>query len=83
MTNPDGNTEPLVGGRPMQLATMDSTFVSADVLHYFKNTGAGRLVILWFYGAGVVIRTFTETGEIVPHVSPRDLVWECRSQVSQ
>lgn len=70
----EGRAEALVGGRLMQLGAMDSTFVPADVPHYFRNTGADRLVILWIYGARDVTRTFTETGETVPHMSPRDQV---------
>lgn len=70
----EGQAQALVGGQLMQLGAMDSTFVPAEVPHYFKNTGAGRLVILWIYGAREVTRTFTETGETVPHMSPRDQV---------
>ena len=70
----EGRAEALVGGALMNLGPMDTTFVPANVPHYFRNTGAGRLVILWVYGARDVTRTFTETGETVPHMSPRDQV---------
>lgn len=70
----EGQAQALVGGQLMQLVAMDSTFIPADMPHYFKNTGVGRLVILWIYGARDVTRTFTETGETVPHMSPRDQV---------
>jgi mannose-6-phosphate isomerase-like protein (cupin superfamily) len=70
----EGEAEALIGGELMQLGPMDTTFVPADVPHYFRNTGAGRLVILWIYGARDVTRTFTETGETVPHMSSRDQV---------
>lgn len=70
----EGEAEALIGGKLMQLGPMDTTFVPAEVPHYFRNTGAGRLVILWIYGARDVTRTFTETGETVPHMSSRDQV---------
>jgi mannose-6-phosphate isomerase-like protein (cupin superfamily) len=53
---------------------MDSTFVPAGVPHFFRNSGDGPLVILWIYGAREVTRTFTESGETVPHMSPSDQV---------
>lgn len=70
----EGQAEALIGGKPMELGAMDTTFIPANVPHYFKNTGYGCLVILWIYGARDVTRTFTETGETVPHMSPRDQV---------
>jgi len=70
----EGQAEALIGGKPMALGAMDTTFIPPNVPHYFKNTGAGRLIILWIYGARDVTRTFTETGETVPHMSPRDQV---------
>lgn len=70
----EGQAEALVGGELIELGPMDTTFVPADVPHYFRNTGTGKLVILWIYGARDVTRTFTETGETVPHMSPRDQV---------
>jgi mannose-6-phosphate isomerase-like protein (cupin superfamily) len=70
----EGQAEALVGGEVMSLGPMDSTFVPANVPHYFRNSGPGRLVILWIYGARDVTRTFTETGETVPHMSARDQV---------
>lgn len=70
----EGQAEALIGGGVMQLGPMDTTFLPADVPHYFRNTGDGRLVILWIYGSRDVTRTFTQTGETVPHMSPRDQV---------
>ena len=70
----EGEAEAMIGGELVKLGPMDSTFVPADIPHYFRNTGAGRLMIFWIYGARDVTRTFTETGETVPHMSPRDQV---------
>ena len=70
----EGQAEALVGGKLMQLGPMDTSFIPADVPHYFKNAGPGRLVILWIYAARDVTRTFTETGETVPHMSAGDQV---------
>lgn len=69
-----GQAEAMVGGEVMQLGPMDTSFVPADVPHYFHNTGDGPLTILWIYGAREVTRTFVETGETVAHMSPRDQV---------
>jgi quercetin dioxygenase-like cupin family protein len=70
----EGHAEALVGGDLARLGPMDSTFVPAGVPHFFRNAGDGPLVILWIYGAREVTRTFTESGETVPHMSPRDQV---------
>jgi quercetin dioxygenase-like cupin family protein len=69
-----GQAEAMVGGDVIQLGPMDTSFVPANVPHYFKNTGDGPLTILWIYGAREVTRTFVETGETVAHMSPRDQV---------
>ena len=69
-----GNAEAMIGGEIKNLGAMDTTFVPANVPHYFRNSGDGPLTILWIYGARDVTRTFTETGETVPHMSPRDQV---------
>ena len=70
----EGTAEACIDGVLHNLGPMDTAFAPADVPHYFRNTGEGRLVILWIYGARDVTRTFTETGETVPHMSPRDQV---------
>jgi quercetin dioxygenase-like cupin family protein len=69
-----GQAEAMVGGDVMTLGAMDTSFVPANVPHYFRNIGDGPLTILWIYGARDVTRTFTETGETVAHMSPRDQV---------
>lgn len=70
----DGRAEAMIDGEIALLGAMDTTFVPANVPHYFRNAGEGPLTILWIYGARDVTRTFTETGETVPHMSPRDQV---------
>ena len=69
-----GTTEAMINGKTIQLGALDTSFVPANAPHYFRNTGNEPLVILWIYGAQDVTRTFTETGETVPHMSPRDQV---------
>ncbi|SNS86877.1 cupin domain-containing protein [Tropicimonas sediminicola] len=70
----EGAAEAMVGGEVSTLGPMDTSFVPADVPHYFRNIGDGPLKILWIYGAREVTRTFVETGETVAHMSPRDQV---------
>ena len=70
----NGEAEAMIGGEISHLGPMDTSFVPAEVPHYFRNTGEGPLTILWIYGARDVTRTFVETGETVAHMSPRDQV---------
>lgn len=70
----EGNAEVMIGDMVQHLGAMDTTFVPANLPHYFRNIGLGTLTIFWIYGARDVTRTFTETGETVPHMSPRDQV---------
>lgn len=69
-----GHAEAMVGGAVTNLGPMDTSFVPAEVPHYFRNIGDGPLTILWIYAARDVTRTFVETGETVAHMSPRDQV---------
>lgn len=69
-----GTAEAMVDGKISHLGAMDSSFVPADVPHYFRNTGDEPLTIFWIYGARDVTRTFVETGETVAHMSARDQV---------
>lgn len=69
-----GQAEAMVGGAVRTLGAMDTSFVPAEVPHYFRNIGDGPLTILWIYAARDVTRTFVETGETVAHMSPRDQV---------
>ena len=70
----EGQAEALVGDELIEMGPMDTSFIPTNVPHYFRNKGEGKLVILWIYGARDVTRTFTETGETVPHLSQNDQV---------
>lgn len=70
----EGEAEALINGEIVRLGPLDSTFIPADVPHYFRNCGGDPLLIFWIYAARDVTRTFTETGETVPHMSPGDQV---------
>lgn len=70
----EGEAEVMIGGQVQHLGAMDTTFVPANLPHYFRNIGEGTLTIFWIYGARDVTRTFTETGETVAHMSPLDQV---------
>ncbi len=63
-----------VAGVQSELGPMDTSFIPAHMPHRFENIGDGPLKILWIYAAAEVTRTFTETGETVPHLSPGDKV---------
>ena len=68
----DGGTPPTP---PVaSIAPMDTSFIPRDMPHRFLNIGDGPLKILWSYAAAEVTRTFTETGETVPHLSSGDKV---------
>ncbi|WP_305988382.1 cupin domain-containing protein [Roseibium sp. MMSF_3544] len=70
----EGEAEASIGGVIHNLVEGDTAFAEAESPHYFKNTGEGRLVIMWIYGARDVTRTFVETGETVAHLSSGDQV---------
>jgi len=70
----EGRAMAEVGGVQSELGAMDTSFIPADMPHRFVNIGDGPLKILWIYAAAEVTRTFTETGETVPHLSHGDKV---------
>ncbi|MEP3275454.1 MAG: cupin domain-containing protein [Stappiaceae bacterium] len=70
----EGSARAEVDGETFDLKPMDTSYIPADLPHRFVNTGDGDLKIFWIYGAQVVTRTFTDTGETVPHLSARDQV---------
>lgn len=70
----EGRAMAEVAGVPSELGPMDTSFIPAHMPHRFVNIGNGPLKILWIYAAARVTRTFTETGETVPHLSLGDKV---------
>lgn len=69
-----GQAEALIGDELISIGVMDSTFIPANVPHFFRNIGNEPLTIFWIYGAREVTRTFSETGETVAHMSSRDQI---------
>lgn len=63
-----------VAGTRTELGPMDTSFIPKDMPHRFLNIGDGPLTILWIYAAADVTRTFTDSGQTVPHLSSGDTV---------
>ena len=69
----EGEAEAEIDGELHRLGPLDTTFVPAGKPHRFKNVGSGKMSILWIYTSAEVTRTFTETGQTVPHLSAADM----------
>jgi quercetin dioxygenase-like cupin family protein len=69
----EGEAEVEIDGKQTRLGPWDTAFIPTGRHHRFVNAGAGPMAIFWVYNSTEVTRTFVETGETVPHLSPRDL----------
>ena len=63
-----------IDGVTSQLKRYDTTYIPANIMHRFHNTGAGPMRILWIYSSDRVTRTFAGSGEEVEHLSAADVM---------
>jgi quercetin dioxygenase-like cupin family protein len=76
----EGVGEVEIDGVVTALSQYDSTYIPGNLLHAFRNTGAGPMKILWVYGSNRVTRTFAASGETVEHLSAADLMGTSESK---
>jgi quercetin dioxygenase-like cupin family protein len=70
----EGEGEVEVDGIVTPLVRYDSTYIQANKIHAFRNTGEQPMRILWIYASNKVTRTFLGSDEEVEHLSEKDLM---------
>lgn len=70
----EGEGEVEMDGIITPLVAYDSTYITAGVVHSFRNTGTKPMRILWVYNTDRVTRTFKDSDEEVEHLSAQDLM---------
>jgi len=70
----EGDGEVEINGVVTPLVRYDSTYIQAQQVHAFRNTGETPMRILWIYSSNRVTRTFSGSNEEVEHLSAKDLM---------